>query len=708
MDSLHQKCILDISKIAERCVAGYETLYRRTKLSIGDDNSFSVKGMGDRSSDTDDETTDVSGENLSSSPELCPSSEQYYVLSGTKPFSLVIRRCSTPTTENNSPFLKRDSSVSSPFTKEFERTSEIEILNSDRKVNDSFVHQQAIVPCNCINSNVEESDDVLGQTVSGGTVRSLQKVILNTSNESSDSVVTQECIENILYANAVHVEVCTIPSGENGVHFNYTGNSALLPSKPVFENCCDSTDGNCSLPLCCSRERYRRVKNDSIDNRNQYLSHPLGNPKNAQPLMQMLPSEHSKQEVELPIYNSVLEVQGEESNVGITKGGECQETQAVDSIRHEVKSSADVILETDSFHVREHTESAEKMAILNVQSEFVVEGESNLKSSIIKASLNEVCEGDGIAAVDDSLKFENGALSLLEIQGGNASELDKQAEGCNEVRAILCHDVEVTVDRNLFDEEDHVVCAGKQDEWKKTEVISDVSKDAVQNDTVKSELEIEIGCEPVLTQETDYTSEEIKMNMLHNPSVLNRMRNASEIMSLMSVGCRKSPTKVENSGNSSPVIYTENVQTLPVEDDNFVQKCVECPCDDGEGLKTVSNFSLTVGPRSLGPSKGMDGVVITDQIAQDESVSVKAEVIVNSVCNSELAGSMTVGGAYCCVDKFCTTSKADHLQSQSSVRVQLCSENVSDTVHTELSPLLFSSDDDNSYYTGKLISGMGI
>jgi hypothetical protein len=634
----------------------------------------------------------------------------------------VIKRCSTPTTESNSPFVKRDSSVLSLFTQEFEKTSEIEILKSDSKVNDSFLHQRAGVSCNRINSNLEESDNVLGQTVSGGTVRNLQEVILSTSNESNDSVVTQECIENILCGNALHVEVCTKPSAENGVHFNYIGDSALLPSKPKFENCCsDSRDGNCSLSLLCSRERYGRVKNDSIDNRNQYLSHALGSPKNTLSLMHMLPSEHSKQEVEQSVYNSVLEVQGEDSNVEITKGGECQEMKAADNDRHEVKSPADVILDTDSFHMREHSESAEKVAILNVQSEFVIGGESNLKRCIIEASLNKVREGDGIATVDDSLKFENSELALLEIQGGSASELDNQTEGCNEVRAILSHDVEVTVDRNSFDKEDHILCAGKQDERKKAEAISDVSKAVVQNDTVKSEIKIGIGCEPVLTQEIDYTSEEIKMNMLPNPFVGNTMRNASETTSLTSVGCRKSSTEFENSENSTPVIYIENTQTLPVEDDNFVHKLVECSCDDDdddEGSKTESNLSLTLSPKSLVLSVDMDGVLITNEIAEDVPVSVKAEVIKYSLCNSaladELAENMTVGGEDNCVDKFCTTSKADHLQSQSSVFVQSCADDTlnsdmpSDTGHIELSPLLFSSDDDNSYYTGKLMSDIGI
>jgi len=715
MDSLYQKSTLDISKIAERCVAGYET-YRRTELSIGDTTSFGVKGMGDHSSDADDEITDVSGENLSCSPEICDSSKQYYVLSGTKPFSLVIRRCSTPTAESNS-FLKRDSSVS-PFIREFEETSKSEILNSDRKANGSFLHQRAIVSCNLVNSNLEESGHISGQTVSGGTVRSLQEVSLNTPKESNDSVVTQEFAENVMRGNASHVGVTTIPSAENHGQFNYIDGSVLLPSQPVFKNCCShSTDGNCFLPLCCSTEERGRLKNNSINNRNQYSSLLLGNPKNTQSLMHMLPSDHSKQEVELSICNSVLKVQEEDSNVGITRGGECKAMEAVDSIKHEAKTSADVMFDTDSFHMREHSESAEQMAVLNIQSEFVTAGEHDLKSSVIEASLNKVCEGDEIAIVDDSLTFENSELTSLGLQGGNISELGNQIERCNDMKAVVSHDV-VTVDRNTFDEEDHIFSGAKQDEWKKTAVTLDVSKTAVRKDTVKSETENEIGFEPTLTQESYYTSEEIKISVLQNCSVVNTMRNASETISLTPFGHQESASGVGNSENNIPVIHTENRQTLPVEDDNFGQKNVESYCgDENEGSEIESSICPTLSPRNLVLPVDVEGVLIADGIAKDVPVSVKADIIKNSVCNSaledELAEDVTMGGVDCHIDKFCTTSKADNLQTLGSVLVQPCTEDTldsdipSDTVHIELSPLLFSSDDDNSY-TGKLMSDVGI
>jgi len=714
MDSLYQKSTLDISKIAERCVAGYET-YRRTELSIGNTTSFGVKGMEDHSSDADDEITDVSGENLSCSPEICDSSKQYYVLSGTKPFSLVIRRCSTPTTESNS-FLKRDSSVS-PFSRKTEETSESEILNSDRKVNGSFLHQRAIVSCNPVSSDLEESGDVSGQTVKGGTVRSLQEVSLNTPKESNDSDVTQEFTENVMCGNALHIGVTAIPSAENHVQFKNTDGSSLLPSQHMFKNCCSvTTDGNCFLP--CSTENCGRLKNDSIDNRNQYSSLRLGSPKNTQSLMHMLPSDHSKQEVELSIYNSVLKVQEEVSNVGITRGGVCQEMEAADNIKHEAKISADVIFDTGSFHMREHSESAEQMAVLNIQSEFVTAGEHNLKSSIIETSLNKVCEGDEIAIVDDSLTFENSELTLLGMRGGNVSELGNQNEGCNEVKAVVSHDVVVTVDRNTFDEEDHIFSGGKQDEWKKTEVTLDVSKTAVQNDTVKSETENEIGCEPAVTQE-NYTSEEIKISVLQNCSVVNTMRSASETISLTPFGHQESASGVGNSENSTPVIHTENRQTLPVEDDNFVQKHVERACGhENEGSETESSLCLTSSPRDLVLPVDVDGGLITDVIGKDVPVSVKAKVIKNFVYNSaledELSENVTMGGVDCHMDKFYTTSKVDNLQSQGSVLVQPCTEDAldsdipSDTVRTELSPLLFSPDDDNSYYTGKLMSDVGI
>jgi hypothetical protein len=367
--------------------------------------------------------------------------------------------------------------------------------------------------------------------------------------------------------------------------------------------------------------------------------------------------------------------------------------------------------------VGEHSESAEPMAVPNIQPEFVAVGEHNLKRSIKEASLNHVCEGDEIAIVGDTLTVENSELALLGIQGGNVSELDNQTKGCTEVKAVVSHDVIVTVDRSTFDEEDHILSGGKQDEWKKTEVILDVSKTAVQNDTAKSEMEIKIGCETVLTQEIYCTSEEIKASALQNWSVVNIMRNALETISLTPVGHLESATGVGNSENSIQVIHSENRQTLLVEDDNFVQKHIECPCgDENKGSKTEPSFCLS--PRDLVPLVDVDGVLITDIIAKDVPMSVKAEVVKNSVCNSaledELAEKVTMGGVDCHIDKFTATSKADNLQSQNSVLVQPSTEDAldsdipSDTVHIELSPLLFSSDDDDSYYTGKFMLDVGI
>jgi hypothetical protein len=687
--------------------------------------------MGDHSSDADDEITDISGEDLSCSPEFCASSKQYYILSGTKPFSLVIRRCSTPTTESNSPCLKKDFSVSSPLAREPETTSKREVLNSDRKENDSFLHQQANVSCSIINSNVEESDDMFGETVSGRTVSSLEEVILNTSKEGNDWIVTQECIENIVYGNGQHVDVCAIHNAENGVHFNYTDCSALLPTKPVFgSGCNDSTDGNCSLHLHCSQERCRRGNNESMDNRNQYSSDCLGNRNNAQSLIHMLVTEQCKQ-VELSTDNSVLGVRGEDSNVDITKSGECQEIKAVNIIKDKVKSPADAVLDIDSFRFTEHSECAEKMDDLDIQPEFAIGGKCNLESSIVKSSLNKVHEGGGLVTVDDSLKLENSELALLEGHGGNAKELETQTEKFNEDRGIVNHDVDMTVDRNLFCEADHILCVGKQDEQKKTEVTSDVSKTAVWNDTGKSVIEIEIGCESLFKQESDYTSQESKINMLQNSAVVNTIRNASESISVTSDGCQK--FEAGNSKNSSPVIHTANRQSLPVEHDNFVQTHVECfyddhhhdggsgatTADDDDGLKIESIFCHTLSSKNFVLPLYTDGTLIADEMAKDMPVNTKAEVIKDSLGNSVLAGELeeniTVGGEDCDRVKFCAASNADHLQSQSSFLVELHTEHAlgsdvhSDTGNTELSPLLFSSDDDNSFYTGKLImSGMGI
>jgi hypothetical protein len=197
------------------------------------------------------------------------------------------------------------------------------------------------------------------------------------------------------------------------------------------------------------------------------------------------------------------------------------------------------------------------------------------------------------------------------------------------------------------------------------------------------------------------------------------MRSASETISLTPFGYQESASGVGNSENSTQVIHTENRQTLPVEDDYFVQKHVECACgDENEGSETEPSLCLTFSPRDLVLPVDVDGGLITDVMGKDVPVSVKAEVIKNSVCNSasedELSENVTMGGVDCHTDKFYTTSKVDNLQSQGSVLVQPCTEDTldsdipSDTVHTELSPLLFSSDDDNSYYTGKLMSDVGI
>lgn len=715
MDSFHDTPINDIAKAAGRCLMGFETLYQQAKLNMGQHfcttpkSLFSQNGMEDHSSDADDEITDVSGECLSSSNEFCDIPKDYYISSGTKPLSLVIRRYSTPTINNNSPsVLKRDSNVSSPFTREFESTSGSEVLNSDNKVNDLLFQEQVTVTSNAISPTSQESHIVLGPTASDGTAGVFQEVILSPSQQSSYSAITQENIENVV--NDVHVKIKSTHTIEND-HLKYADGSTLQQSNPLPEKyCIENVDGKLSVSSVCSR-----VKNDSIDNRNHDSPYLLGSSKNIQSLIHTHPSKHCKQIAELPNHCSFEEVLRENatgSTIKIAEDEGFQEMNAVDTTRCESKSPNDVILDTNLFHIiKEHSESAEKMCNLNLKTQCepcCVGGKSVVKSSVIESLINEVYESEGIAIVNDSFKFQSSEAMLLQVQGGNVTERG------NEVSTIVSHDIEVTVGRNAFDE-DYSVCTGKC-EHEKTEVSFGGSETAMgtATDTVKSEKHIEIACEPIPLQNIDNTSQKIEIKMPENASIINVTRNATVSMSPTSVGCALSSIQAENSENSHLMICTQYRQTVSV-GDSPVQKCVQNSYDDMEKLRTESSVGSSL--KSQIPLVGMNGVLIVGESEKVQPVNIKAEDTKSMECSSVLAEELAenvVASADFHRDRFYKVNETDRSQSSlhnSSLLVRSCTEDKlvcyndlsSDTVFVEHSPLLFSSDDENSYYAGKII-----
>jgi hypothetical protein len=703
---------------------GYET-YQETKLSIGQNLSttpeslFSENRMEDHGSDAVDEITDVSSECLSSSNEFCDMPKDYYVSSGTKPLSLVIRRCSTPAIVNNSSVLKSDFNVSSPFTKEFESTPNNEVSNSDKKVNYLLFQKQVRLTPNATSPTLQESHIALGPTASDGTVRTLQEVSLSSSQQSNHSLITQEYTENVINGNDVHVKVSTTHTVEND-HLKYMDGSTLQPSNPLLEmyrN--DDVDGELSVYPVYNREVCQRVENYNIENRNQDSPYPLGSSKNIQSLIHTHPSEHCKQKAELSSHSSFEELLGESvagNTVRITEGEGCKEMNAMDAARYESKIPTDVILDTDSFHIiKEQSASAEKICSLNLQIQSeprAVGGKSVVKSCVIESLMNEVYEAKGIAIVSDSLKFQSSQAALLQVQGENMRELCNQTERGNELSTITSHEIEVSVGRNAFDE-DYIVCAGKC-EHEMTEVSLNGSETRVKNDTVKSETQSEIACEPRSLQNIDNILQKIEIKMPEDVSIINVMRNATVSISPTSVRCVQSSTKAENSENSHLVNCTQNRQTVSVEGDSPVQKCVQNSFDDEEPR---TEWSVGLSPKNPIPLLGMDGVLITSESEKVQSVNIKAEDIKNTVCSSVLARELAedvMASTDSHRDRFYEVSKTDNLQSSvhnSSLLVQSYTEDTLDcyndvssgAVFLEHSPLLFSSDDENSYYTGKII-----
>jgi hypothetical protein len=695
---------------------------------------FSHKRMESHGSDADDESTDMSGENLNSSNELCIIPNKYCVSSGTKPLSLVIRRFRAPTTENSfSSVLKRDTSMSSPLSKEFERNSDSGVLTLERKANESHFQKGVSITCNAINSNLEEFDNELVPTASGVSVGTLQEVILSLSQESTHSGVTHEYVENIVNGNDLCVDMCSTHNVENGLNFDYTDDSTLLQSKPMFKNySSDNADENVSLSLVCSQDMCGRVENANID-KNQHSLHPLKHSENIQSLIHTLPPEHCKQKGEVSIHGLFEEVPGRNtvgSAFGILESEEYQEMNAVDTTKCESKIPAAVTLETDSFHMREQSEYAENTNDLNLRAQpetFVVEGEFIVESTVMESPINEIHETEGIARVDDSLKCENSESQLLRIKGGNTNEIDSQTEGGREVNTIVHHNTEVSVGRNLFDEEDHFACAEKSDEIKGIEVICDENGTAVLNDTVKSKTQIEIADEPLTLLKIDHNVDEIKVNMLQDASFVNVMRNAVEFVFPLSLACAQSSSQCENYEKSWPVNHTEKRQTFSVEDEITVQKHVQCSFDNEGETRTESGVCCS--PKNPLPLTGMNAIQICGNIAKDQLVSVKAinditaEVTKNSGCSSVLMDKsskniVAVASADCVEDHFLKMSKADVSQSHNStVLVQSYTKNTldcsyngvsSDADHVEHSPLLFSSDDEESYYIGKVLQNIDV
>jgi hypothetical protein len=259
------------------------------------------------------------------------------------------------------------------------------------------------------------------------------------------------------------------------------------------------------------------------------------------------------------------------------------------------------------------------------------------------------------------------------------------------------------------------VCTGKC-EHGKTEVSLGGSETAMvtASDAVKSEKHVEIACESIPLENIDNTSQKFEIKMPEDASIINVIRNATVNMSLTSVGCASSSTQAENSENSHLMICTHNKQTVSV-GDSPVQKCVQNSFDDMEELRTETSVSSS--PKSPVPLTGMNGALITGESEDVQPVNIKAEDIKSMVCSSALAGELAenvVASADFQRDRFHEVSKTDPLQSSvqnSSLLFRSYTEDTLDcyndvssgTVFVEHSPLLFSSDDENSYYTGKII-----
>jgi hypothetical protein len=696
---------------------GFEAIYEQTKLNM-DENScttkkalFSQKGMEDHGSDADDEITDVSGEYLSSSNEFCDIPKDYYISSGSKPLSLVIRRCSTPTTENTSaPVLKRNSNVSSLFTKECESISDREVLKSEKEVNDIPFQKHATVTTNVATPTSEESHFALGSTASNGIVRNLQEAVLSPLQQNNHSLVTKEYRENVINVNDGHVKI-SAPHSVESDHLKYMDDSTLQSSNPLLETYCDDdVDGNIPISRICNRELCHRLGNDHIDNKNQDLQCRLGSSKTIRSLINTYLSERCKPTVELLNQSSFVEVLKEDvaGDVKIAENEGYQELYAMDTIRYDSKIPTDVILDTNLFHIRKELSESEETCNINLQTQ-----KSVVESSMVESLVNEVYDAEEIAIVKNSLKFRSKEAVLLQIQRGNVSELVNQTKRGNEVNTTVNHDVEVTAIQNVFDE-DHTVCAGEC-KHKKTEVsvVGSETGMVTSTDTVKSETHVEIVSEPLLLQNIDNTLQKIEMKLPEETSVMNGMRNARVSMS-PEVRCALSSIQAENSESSHLMICTQKGQIVSV-DDSAVQKCVQTSFGDVES--TVSH-----SPERQIPLIGTGGALITAESEKIQSVNIKAEDKTNMVHSSILAGEMAenvVESADSYRDRLYKGSKTDYVQSSvhnSPLLVQSYTEDALDcyndvpsgTVFVEHSPLLFSSDDENSYYTGKNIENANI
>lgn len=720
MDSFQGASIFDISDTAERCFIGYEALFRQTKLKIGyscyfTPGSFLHIGMENHGSDADDEVTDVSGEYHNSSNELSFVPNEYYISSGSKPLSLVIRRCSIPTTENSfSSVLKRHSVGSSPFTKESKITSNSEVLNLEREVNDSHFQKEVRITCNAINSNVEEFDNCLVSSSSGVGVRGLQEVILSLSQESSHSVVTHEYMETVINGNALREEICGTRNDESGLNCYYTHGSTLLQSKPLFKNCrSDNADVQHSVSPFCCRVTCGMMDSATIDNKNQHSPHPLENSENTLSLIQ---------KGELIIHRLFEGMPGRnivESTVRITENEGCQEINSVDTSKYELNIPATVMLDNDVLHMNKYSEYAVNMNDLNLKTQsetFSVGGESVVESTVMESPVNKICEAEGISIVGDSLKFQSSESALLHIKVGDKVELHNQTERGSEVSTIICHNTDVSVGRNLFVEEDHTAHTEESGDIESSEVSFDGSRTSLQIDTLKSETQNKIVHKPDMLQKIDHSVEKIKTNTLQHVSVSPTL-----------VGCAQSSPHFQNSENSVPVINTENKQTLSVDDDIHVQKCMQYSFDNEGELRTESGvcYNSKYPISSVGPN----AFLISGDITKEQSVNIKTvndmktKVTKNLACSSVLVDESSeniveVASADCHRDQFFKASKTDVSQSHSSsVLLQLhtevtleCSYNnvSSDAVYVEHSPLLFSSDDEKSYYTGKVMQNVDV
>ncbi|XP_069681879.1 uncharacterized protein mi [Periplaneta americana] len=727
MDSVNSTPILELSKTTERCVLGYEALYQQTRLSIEGHipcspllQSFSYEEHG---SDADDENTDLSGDYLSSSNELCVTPKAYYISCGTKPLSLVIRKCITPSAKHSPiSILQEDTVMSHSITNETENASN-EILSFEKK-DDSNVGVQLkgeMILCNDTYHEKTKVNVALTSPTAGRSCKNLQEGICS-SQESNQSVVTQEYIENVINESGQE-EISTTHSVNHVSLLNIANDSLSENSVCVItSNICDR-EANVNhdkiarpLQIVDTNEMLHSSHNDILIEHyetEKLLSCNITPVKTSSPLMQT------------NVMNSFIKENSKESMTVQSEAPTCNSSLIhLDNSKDYFRFAAIENLKLNG----ENEKISESVAKNNV-AKYSVEKPNDTINKIIESNLELKCSLVSVTAKEIELKnYTENVSDLIKskpyiISSRTRMQVDSSAE---EIRDSERNKV---VNENLNDDSSALVLPFTEEGTK--EGINNTGESYVENyeGLEDSNSYYNVDCNKgVLTADDTKPRVETELSNLGNNLVLPEQERNTTLktvsdhsgendtgevtflsldnsecnMDVVSDSTTIAASFLKKNGNYMETklnyISEENVSVRNIHEQLVGESdtCAHtCSSDLSIGMPKIEISSIITKDLSL--NDGSTNVTSNNESSQGkilyDEFTENIETLTNTDCSQDETQMSQISKSPCVLQTF-TEETMD------------CPYNEV-TSYLEHSPLLFSSDDENSYYTETVANVQG-